>query len=255
MTKTWQILLLSVALAAAVLAGWFLLQSDEDTNPIDLLGPVATAPLWSVAAGSPLRIGDLEDPFAYAGGERVRLLEGEAQILIGRDASSGSFEASVALDGTAAVLAESIDPTVTLELRGTLGTETLHSIGTSIHGETGLGDPRLPMTHALLSGETEMELVIDGTERGAVYRTFWSVASGLRREDGAIRNQGLVFSPLLRDDTVFADPDRLELTLLVYRSGDAPQTDSVVLHLVYMDIDVLAAPEGAPIPKNESIDD
>ena len=51
----------------------------------------------------------------------------------------------------------------------------------------------------------------------------------------SIRDQGLVFSPLLRDQSVFSDPDRTEITLLIYA---APESDVVILHLVFPDVRV-----------------
>jgi len=243
--KTGQILLLTLAVAAAGLAAWFFL------GPEDLMSDsldTAEHPKWQFEATEARLIGDLEDPFAYAGGEATRLLEGSAELQLEGSDLSGALRASVALDGSATVLAASIDPSARLELRGTLNADRVLAVDQAIHGETGLGDPRLPEVRALLAGTADLEVFIDGTPRGVTYRSVWSVAEALRREDGAIRNQGLTFSPLLRDSTVFADRSRLEVTLLVYSAEPSAELDSVILHLVYGDVNLLAAPEDIAIP-------
>ena len=241
--KTGQIILLALGIVAAGLALWFLYPSAEAT--VDPQPPAPTL-LWWVEASSPVLIGDLDDPFVYAGGGAVRPLDGSALLRYDADGTTGNLNASIALDGTATVLAESIDPSATLELSSDLREADV--VNQAIHGETGRGDVRLPGVRALLSGIADLQISIDGTLPGVTYRGMWSLAEALRRDDGAIRNQGLVFSPLLRDDRVFADPSRLELTLLAYQVGPSPQSDSVVLHVVYRDVRVLAAPEGTDAP-------
>jgi len=112
-----------------------------------------------------------------------------------------------------------------------------------VHGDSGSGDPRLPETPALLAGAGSIDLRLDGIPLQSDTTVVWSVADALRRDDGAIRNRGLVFSPLLRDDTVFADPDRLEATLLVSlpSEGDGPR---VVAHVVFRRVEIVDAPHG-----------
>jgi len=75
----------------------------------------------------------------------------------------------------------------------------------------------------------------------------WSLADALRKDDGSIRQQGLTFSPLLRDKTGFSDPSRLEFTLLLYddtRGGISP----VLLHLVFRTVHIPEASEGTIPP-------
>jgi len=250
--KTGQILLLTLAVAAAGLAAWLFLGSGWPRGDAGNAsgGVIVEAPQWRIDAGTPLLVGDLKDPFAYAGGDATRLLEGSARLGFDPEVASGNLRASIALDGSVAVLADSIDPSSMLELDGELTARNIAAIDQMIHGETGLGDPNLPEARAILAGTADLAISIDGTPRGVTYRGAWSVAEALRRGDGAIRNQGLIYSPLLRDNTVFADASRLELTLLVYRSGPAAQSDSVILHVVYGDVQVLAAPEDIEIPPN-----
>jgi len=106
-------------------------------------------------------------------------------------------------------------------------------IGRVIHGNTDVGDSRLPVTHAHFAGSGSFELLVDGNKQPTEWVGFWSIGDALRQPDGSIRNQGLVFSPLLRDQSVFSDPNRTEITLLVYKS---PDSNAVVLHLVFPDV-------------------
>jgi len=239
------VILLILGVAVIGLGAWFLLQSGivgdlgwfADGDSSDLL--------WWIEATDPLLIGDLQDPYVYAGGDAVRSLPGESAVRIFGAAEPSTLQATINLNGTAIVLTENLDPTSSLELGCSLQFEDV-LFGQTVHGETGQGDHRLPETHALLAGSCDWEVSVNGASRGPTYRGAWAVADAIRQEDGSIRNQGLVFSPLLRDNTVFSDPSRLELTLLVYGAGATPtQTDSVVLHLVYQDVRVIAAPEEA----------
>jgi len=93
-------------------------------------------------------------------------------------------------------------------------------------------------------------------EAAATYVSgFWAVAGALRREDGSIGQQGLVFSPLLREKTGFADPSREELTLLLYgeEAGDAAGESGppVLLHVVFGSVSIERTPEEAGPPESE----
>ena len=105
----------------------------------------------------------------------------------------------------------------------------------AIHGDTGLGDSRLPVTRAHFAGSGVFELLVDGNKQSTEWVGFWLIGDALRQPDGSIRNQGLVFSPLLRDQSVFSDPSRTEITLLIY---EGPESDTVILHLVFPDVRV-----------------
>ena len=149
------------------------------------------------------------------------------------------------LDGTESILAEGVAVAGKLEIRASLRADETDTSGGTIDGTSGRGDARLPETNALLFGTAELSISIDGKSSGGPFEGLWSVADALRREDGAIRDEGLVFSPLLRDDTVFSDPSRLELTVLVY-GQDQEQTNSVVLDVVYRTVGVVRSPQQQP---------
>jgi len=240
--KTGQIVLILLGVAAAAAVGWLIVR------PVVIDGEILTSgSTWEINLSAPLLIGDLEDPFAYAGGDSVRERPGTGTIDLGRD-GSGSLRLTLELDGTELILSEGVDVGGELEIRASLRTEETDASGGAVHGSSGRGDTRLPETNALLFGTAQLLISIDGETRGAPFEGLWSVADALRRKDGSIGNQGLVFSPLLRDDTVFSDPSRLELTLLVY-GRDQEQTDSsVVLHTVYRTVDVIRSPEETTPP-------
>ena len=231
-----QLVLILLVVGGLALVGWWMLRPEDLPSPI-----FAPEPMWEIAVSDPLLIGSLDDPFAYAGGESVLARPGHGTLRLFEPDGSGSLQLAVTLDGSESALAESVSTTGDVELRASVPALDEESIDVDFHGSTGRGDERLPKTHALVSGTASFSLRIDGESRGAPYEGLWSVAHALRRDDGSVRNQGLAFSPLLRDDTVFADPDRLELTLLLHGRGPQ-QTDSVALHLVYRDVEILAMP-------------
>jgi len=240
--KTGQLVLILLAVAGLALVGWWMLRPGDLPTPI-----FASQPMWEVAASAPLVVGTLDDPFAYAGGDGVLSRTGQGTLRLLEPDGSGFLQLTVTLDGSESVLSENVNTAGVVELRASIPPLDEEFLDVDFHGSTGRGDGRLPKTHAMVSGIAYFSLRIDGESRGAPLEGLWSVAHALRREDGSVRNQGLAFSPLLRDDTVFADPDRLELTLLLYGRG-SQQTDSVVLHLVYRDVEVLASPDEATSP-------
>jgi len=233
-TSRFALVLLVVAIVGV--AGWIAIRAVEEA--------VTLTSGWEILLGDPVVVGDLEDPFVYAGGDAVRPVEGGGRIRFSEGTESGSVRATVRLDGSASVLADGDPPVGEIVLRSRSSRANLVETDVVVHGETGRGESRLPETFALIYGAGPFELTLDGAPLRTDADVVWSVAQALRKDDGAIRNRGLVFSPLLRDDTVFADPDRLEATLLVYApSGDGSRR--IVLHVVFRRVEILASPPGA----------
>ena len=222
-----------VGLAILIAAGWLAYQV------IDAARGLETA--WEILLGDPILIGDLEDPFAYAGGEGVRGLDGEGHIRLTSNGERGVVWLTVTLDGSAVVLADGQTPDGVLSLWSDLSEGGTVEQEISVHGNSGGGESRLPEAFAHLLGTSSFSLRLDGeTIRDGASGT-WTIAQALRRDDGAIRNQGLIFSPLLRDNTVFADSNRLEFTLLLH---DAAGSDgaNVMLHLVFKRVEIVRSP-------------
>lgn len=226
-----------LGVAILAVAGWLAYRAIDEA--------ISITSGWEILVGDPILVGDVDDPYAYAGGDRVRSLEGAGRIVISERAERGFVRLSVRLDGTAEVLALGEGPIGELTLRSDIAMETILGKDTSVHGGTALGDPGLPETQALLLGSSSFDLRLDGDPVERDLAGIWTLAHALRREDGAIRNQGLVFTPLLRDDTVFSDPDRLELTLLLYERAE-DGNKRIVLHLVFRDVEVANAPNQIP---------
>jgi len=216
---------------AVITAGWL------------LIAPRALPAGWQIAVGSPRLIGNSRDPFAYAGGDSVLTVAG-----------SGSLRIAIGGRQTLWLSIESPEPHAPLSLRdgGIVGRSwDLASGGDGpgevwseapFHGDSGIGDARLPETAALIAGQGRFDVTVDGNRRLTDLTGIWSIAHALRQDDGSIRQQGLVFSPLLRDKNGFSDPDRLEMTLLLYEDG--PESN-VLLHLVFSEVVVERSP-GAP---------
>jgi len=183
-------------------------------------------------AENPWAIGDSEDAFAYAG-EGVHTIVGTVRLRIDPSIDSGLLEVMLSPDETLAALLDgaNLENSVVLRMR----IERADSVWMDriVHGDSEIGESRLPAIHALYAGSGSFELLIDGRQQPAEWQGLWSIGDALRQSDASIRDQGLVFSPLLRDQSGFSDPDRTEFTLLIY---DAPESDVVILHLVFPDI-------------------
>lgn len=207
-----------IALAvAAVAAAWL------------VLGPILAVQLEQFDAASPWVIVDSEDAFDYAG-ETVRILEGSARLLVDPKTANGTLMITLMPDEALGAILSGESPDRGIILRLDLRHAITLWTDRQVHGDSGIGDNRLPETFALYAGSGDFELLIDGARQPSLWRGIWSIAQALRQPDGSIRDQGLVFSPLLRDRSGFSDPERLELTLLIY---GARGLDDVVLHLVF----------------------
>ncbi len=210
-----------IALAAALVgvAVWLVADKPEDS---------VTVLRWR--ADDPWILGASGDPYDYAG-EAARRLEGAwAMLRIESATDDGLLDVVLPPDAPVALLLGNVQTASEVRLRQTLESAVGPWSDVSIHGDTGLGDEGLPATIAQLAGEGPVTVSIDGTTVPAAWTAFWSIGDALRRDDGAIRNQGLVFSPLLRDRTGFSDPDRTELTILLYATADP---GALVLELVF----------------------
>ena len=183
-------------------------------------------------AETPWAIGNSEDAFAYAG-EGVRVIQGTAALRIDPNTLGGMLEFDLPPDEALTALLDDKIPERSVVLRMRLAGADAVWTDRTIHGDSAIGDSRLPETYVLYAGFGRFELLIDGKRQPTAWQGLWSIGDTLRQPDGSIRDRGLVFSPLLRDQSGFSDPDRTELTLLIY---DAPESDTVILHLVFPDV-------------------
>jgi len=221
--------LLWLAVGAAVVAGGWL-----------LMEPRISPPDWSAIASNPSVIGTPTDHFAYTGGEAIVSVDGSANLQIGPD-DRGTLHVAVGSSGVDLpfVLRDGSPPGRALDLVSVAGKSTKTWISQPIHGDSGTGDARLPRTIAQIAGQSMFDVVIDGDRQWVGLTGVWSIADALRQADGSIRQQGLIFSPLLRDKTGFSDPTRLELTLLLYEDGPGSE---VLLHLVFESVELVRSP-------------
>ena len=190
-------------------------------------------PEWLIQAESPAVFGGGDAAYGYAGSP-VYDATGEMRIAwtpsrggtvdfrIELGEEIGTFTRPSAVYGSAS-----------------LDTESPVFVEQSVLGGTGLGLIPLPVTHALLAGEARFEIVAT-SESGAgdpeSIPGWWMVADALRRNDGAIRQSGLIYSPLLRDQSGFSDASRTEATLIL---GDAEQP---FLQVVFTQVRVVQSP-------------
>ncbi len=229
-----RILLLFVAgLAALVALLWLNTESERE-------------PSWFIHASSPKVIGGYGDNFAYSG-ENVRPVEGVLELRLNRSQQRGKITVSLqtteasgplhvsaeqSFDGEIALVSQ-IDPS------STVNEEVF------IHGDTGIGGPELPRTYATVVGWSRFDVFVDGA---LVYEDLsgeWALIQALRKSDGAIRQSGLIYSPLLRDKRGFADPEANEFLLLLH--SDAEDSNNVpsytvALHLVFTEVTIEIGP-------------
>jgi len=224
-------LLLWLAVGVAVVAAGWLLIAPRGVLPA----------AWQIAAGLPLVIGDSSDPFAYAGGDTVRPVSGSATVRLVGTGTGGTIRLSIGSPEPAPPLSLLDGSAVgrSWDLVSIVDGSAEVWIDTAIDGDTGLGERRLPETTARIAGWSRFDLTADGNRQTNGLSGLWSIADALRQDDGSIRQEGLVFSPLLRDKTGFSDPGRLELTLLLY--GDGPGSN-VLAQLVFTDVVVERSP-------------
>ena len=203
---------------------------------------------WRIRGEAPLLIGTAADPFVYAGGDAVRTVEGEATLRFDPGQGEGTLRAEIrfpeGFDG--AGLPFDAAPGGLLVVSAPLVSDEVQS-SRAIGGDTGVGDNRLPQAEALVAGTAQFEVSIDNRSSAGFFRGFWSVANALRRADGSIGQQGLVFSPLLREKTGFSDSTREELTLLLYSENPEEDAPPVLLHVVFGSVTIEQAPE-SPVP-------
>jgi len=203
--------------------------------------PASNSPgtAWTISGENPWRIGTPEEPFAYGGAPNATRIDGSA-VLHG-DAGELSLKIQVALSSIPdLLLTSSGDASTSTEGIRTLDIELIESIeewaSVEIFGDSARGDKRLPETQARFAGIGRFRLRIDAARTTSKWFGFWAVGDALRRPDGAVRKQGLVFSPLLRDRMGFSDAARQELTLLLYQ--EASTNAPVILLLVFPDLEM-----------------
>ena len=217
------------------LVGWFLLGTGEDEGPT-----------WVVHADQPLIIGGYGDNYAYTGDGvrplkgsldlRLNLPQGEGRLMVSLETTeeSGSLQISSSEELSGAFrLVSRIDRSDRVEE------------GIPIYGDTGNGGPELPRTLAILAGWSRFDLYVNDKIRYSNLSGEWAAAWALRRDDGAIRQSGLVYSPLLRNKTGFSDPEKIEFTLILHSDVPDPENDppyALALHLVFTQVTVEKGP-------------
>jgi hypothetical protein len=233
---------LFVALAALAAVGGWLLYAQ--IHPEDMDDSFTAA--WDISASSPILIGTPDDRFAYAGAAAVQTASGTARVLLD-SSGTGTIEITIR---SSSLAAEHPSPSSDeeLHLRARAAKTTWEDV--DVNGATGRGETRLPNTHAALGGAAEFEAVGGGLyAETTAFQGNWLVADAIRRKDGSIRQNGLVFSPLLREKKGFSDPSRIEFTLLLYGTEEeGTSAQPVLLHVVFREVQFERVPEGVTRP-------
>ncbi len=219
----------------AVLFGWLWLNTGSEGEPS-----------WFIRASSPKVIGGYGDNFAYSG-ENVRPLGGTLELRLDAARQIGKITVSVQTteaSGPLHVSAEQLfDGEITLvsqiDPSATVKEETF------IHGDTGIGGPELPRTYATVVGWSRFDIFVDGALVHENLSGEWALIQALRKSDGAIRQSGLIYSPLLREKRGFADVEQSEVLLLLH--SDAEDSENlppyeVALHVVFTEVTIEIGP-------------
>ena len=213
-----------------LLLGWLLLSDGGIANPT-----------LAVAGRMPLIIGGYGDNFQYSGDD-VRGVKGSLLFRLDEDAQKGLIRAQVETteaSGSVRLSADvelegKIDITAAINQRDKLYKEI------SIHGDTGIGGPELPLTYAQVFG-WGVFLVSIGGEAVTELPGEWGLIRALRKEDGAIRQSGLTYSPLLRDKSGFSDRERSEFFLLLHSQDEDTENNpqyTAALHIVFAEVEI-----------------
>lgn len=219
----------------ATLLGWLWLNTGNESETT-----------WIIRADAPMAIGSYGDNFAYSG-EDVRPIDGSLELRLNTGRRAGRVSVSlqtIDASGPLRVSAKrSLDGEITLVSRIDRSSTVSEEI--FIHGDTGIGGPELPRTYATVAGWSRFNV----SENGAlVYEDLsgeWALIQALRRSDGAIRQSGLLYSPLLRDKRGFADVEQSEFLLLLHSgAGDSENLPpyEVALHVVFTDVTIEIGP-------------
>ena len=227
---------LLVLVGLAALFGWLWLNTASEGEST-----------WFIRASSPKVIGGYGDNYAYSG-EYVRPVEGSLELRLNVTRQIGKI--TVALQTTKASgplhvsSEEKLDGKITLvsqiDATATVNEEVF------IHGDTtGLGGPELPRTYATVVGWSKFDVFVNGALIYEGLSSEWALIQALRKSDGAIRQSGLIYSPLLRDKRGFADVEQSELILLLH--SDAEDSENlppyeVALHVVFTDVTIEIGP-------------
>ena len=205
-----------------------------------------SGPTWIIRADAPMVVGGYGDNFAYSG-ENVRPIDGRLELRMDTARRVGRITVSLQTSeasGPLHVSAEqSFDGEITLVSR--IDRSSTVSEEVFIHGDTGIAGPELPRTYATVVGWSRFDVFVDGNFVHGDLSGEWALIQALRKSDGAIRQSGLIYSPLLRDKRGFADVEQSEFLLLLHSGAEDSENlppYEVALHVVFTDVTIEIGP-------------
>jgi len=220
-----------LVIGVIALVGWFLLGTGEDEGPT-----------WVVHADQPIIIGGYGDNYAYTG-DGVRPLKGSLYLHLNLPQDEGRLMVSLETteESGSLQISSSEELSGAFRLVSRIDRSDRVEEGIPIYGDTGNDGPELPRTLAILAGWSRFDLYVNDKIRYSNLSGEWAAALALRRDDGAIRQSGLVYSPLLRNKTGFSDPEKIEFTLILHSEVPDPENDppyALALHLVFTQVTI-----------------
>lgn len=229
--------ILTIVIVVALVGGTFLLLTHKESP----------SPGWVITASHPVVIGGYGDNFSYSGTD-VRPLSGKLALRFDPASHGGTITISVTTTEKSGAIMPSVKGSLTgsITLSSRITPDDSIISDKYIYGDTGIRSPKLPETYAYLAGEGTFDLYLNGKLVDEKLYGEWALAQALRKEDGAIRKSGLVYSPLLRDKTGFADPKKAQFILILHSPDPDPNNNppyALVLHLVFTAVKIAKSPQ------------
>jgi hypothetical protein len=240
--------LLVIALAVvAVAAAVFLLMPRGSGEPEGLD--------WVLTATEARIIGGYGDNFAY-GGENVRPIEGRAVLKVDTDTNEGTVEAVIRAAPESGPIVMARGEPLAGEIRLVWkadASKARYDEFVYLHGDTGNGAPVMPKLFNYLAGWAPIDVYVNGRLKYKDLAGHLMFSEGSRRPDGTIRkDDGTIYSPKLKAEGGFTDPNRTEFHLVAHTTEPDPENfppHTIWIHLHFNKVIVEQAKRGSrPIP-------
>lgn len=205
---------------------------------------------WELLATEGRIIGGYGDNFAYDG-ENVRTIGGQAVLRIDTNAQEGIVEAQIFTTPESGPIVMAKDSSLEGELRlvmkiGAPGTRLAEYI--YLHGDSGNEAPVMPKLFNYLAGWAPLDVYTNGKLVYEGLAGHFMFSEGSRRPDGTIRkDDGTFYSPKLKAERGFTDPERTEFHLVAHTTEPDPNNfppHTVWIHLHFNNVVVEKAKPG-----------
>ena len=231
-------------------------------------GVFETAHQWTLKSARPVIIGGYGDNFNYDG-SNVRPLHGTAALDLDVTNKTGSVTATIMTTSESGPLFVASSTTVengitketheylsgTIELVMDISANARFEEFTWLHGDTGVEAPVMPELFNFLAGWAPIDVIVNGELAYENLVGHFMYSEQARRDDFTIRrDDGTIYGgPPTADKTRFVVPDGREFHLVSHTVDPDPGNfppHTHWIHLVFFDVFVQEAPNGANVSTN-----